>query len=363
MPVHPTSLLAFWAEVVALCCSVPCRYFFSRRRCDKGDDCRFSHAAAAGSELERFEEPCMFYARGRCTEGDFCRFQHIRTEDNRVPAADRRTPSECLDRLQEGLESLSLGQSTGPDGCAPEALGEAESQLQEQLHAECEAQPLCEEFTASGSCREGDDCSKAHGNWCSSCSKYALHPISRLAYLNHLGECGARVRHRTNMDASRAVTCSICLEVVLDNPDKGQRKFGLLDCQHSFCLTCIRQWRSNTDDQVDLESAVRTCPICRCTSHFVTPSNTWPANDEEKAAIRLAYMSRLAKIDCRNFDFGRGICPFGSSCFYRHADRDGTPMAQQVRWYNTADGVRKSLQPTLLSSFLENDRRFFNLRR
>lgn len=37
-------------------------------------------------------------------------------------------------------------------------------------------------------------------------------------------------------------------------------------------------------------------------------------------------------------------------------------QAQQVRWYNTADGVRKSLQPTLLSSFLENDRRFYNLR-
>ena len=86
------------------------------------------------------------------------------------------------------------------------------------------------------------------------CSTYALHPTSRLAYLSHQGECGARARLRANRDASRRVTCSICLETVLDNPDKSQRKFGLLDCQHAFCLSCIRQWRSNADDSVDLES-------------------------------------------------------------------------------------------------------------
>jgi hypothetical protein len=27
--------------------------------------------------------------------------------------------------------------------------------------------------------------------------------------------------------------------------------------------------------------------------------------------------------DCIHFDFGDGTCPFGTSCFYRHAYRDG----------------------------------------
>jgi hypothetical protein len=27
--------------------------------------------------------------------------------------------------------------------------------------------------------------------------------------------------------------------------------------------------------------------------------------------------------DCVHFDFGDGTCPFGTSCFYRHAYRDG----------------------------------------
>lgn len=31
----------------------------------------------------------------------------------------------------------------------------------------------------------------------------------------------------------------------------------------------------------------------------------------------------MAEKDCAHFDFGDGTCPFGTSCFYRHAYRDG----------------------------------------
>ena len=39
-----------------------------------------------------------------------------------------------------------------------------------------------------------------------------------------------------------------------------------------------------------------------------------------------SYKKRLAGIDCKHFDQGRGRCPFGSSCFYRHSDEHGRPM-------------------------------------
>jgi hypothetical protein len=35
-------------------------------------------------------------------------------------------------------------------------------------------------------------------------------------------------------------------------------------------------------------------------------------------------------IDCRHFAFGDGTCPFGSSCFYRHAYRDGSLEVSQT---------------------------------
>lgn len=36
-----------------------------------------------------------------------------------------------------------------------------------------------------------------------------------------------------------------------------------------------------------------------------------------------AYKAKLGTIDCRHFAFGDGTCPFSTSCFYRHAYRDG----------------------------------------
>jgi hypothetical protein len=31
--------------------------------------------------------------------------------------------------------------------------------------------------------------------------------------------------------------------------------------------------------------AVRTCPLCRTTTHYITPSPIWPASQEEKDVI------------------------------------------------------------------------------
>jgi hypothetical protein len=69
--------------------------------------------------------------------------------------------------------------------------------------------------------------------------------------------------------------------------------------------------------------ALRTCPVCRQRTDFVTPSLVWPADGEEKAAILGAYRAKLGGIDCRYFDFGEGTCPFSTSCMYRHAYPNG----------------------------------------
>ncbi len=35
---------------------------------------------------------------------------------------------------------------------------------------------------------------------------------------------------------------------------------------------------------------------------------------------------------------GEGKCPFGTSCFYRHVYRDGTPWTPDLRKVGTAEG-------------------------
>lgn len=34
----------------------------------------------------------------------------------------------------------------------------------------------------------------------------------------------------------------------------GERKFGLLSCDHAFCLGCIRNWRNSTSGGVDIDA-------------------------------------------------------------------------------------------------------------
>ena len=44
---------------------------------------------------------------------------------------------------------------------------------------------------------------------------------------------------------SKDLTCGICMEVVYQKTVSSERRFGLLsNCNHVFCLTCIRKWRA-----------------------------------------------------------------------------------------------------------------------
>jgi E3 ubiquitin-protein ligase makorin len=114
--------------------------------------------------------------------------------------------------------------------------------------------------------------------------------------LAHREACGAAAARRERWARDRSVECGICLERVLDKPDPSARRFGLMACEHSFCLSCIRAWRST--DEADVDTALRTCPVCRTTTHFITPSATWPASAEEKDAVLRAYKAKMAAIDC-----------------------------------------------------------------
>ena len=43
---------------------------------------------------------------------------------------------------------------------------------------------------------------------------------------------------------SKDKSCGICMETVLEKMPKYEQKFGVLsNCNHVFCLSCIRKWR------------------------------------------------------------------------------------------------------------------------
>lgn len=173
------------------------------------------------------------------------------------------------------------------------------------------ADELCA-FSIMGKCRYGSFCRNVHGLQCPRCLLHVLHPTDMARNEEHLNECLSKPES-VPIAQIHQIPCGLCHLPVLQGVDP---RFGLLNCSHAFCLACIRSWRATHFDANNENS--RSCPECREVTYFIVPSSTWIEDQEEKIKIIEQYKKRMSAIPCKYHDFGRGDCPFGSSCFYEH---------------------------------------------
>ena len=94
------------------------------------------------------------------------------------------------------------------------------------------------------------------------CGRYMLHPHNEEQRKEHSSECHARHDRLAALRHSQGVECCVCLERVLDKPTAAERKFGLLSCEHPFCLGCIRGWRSHHESGADTDTVRLLQHIC-----------------------------------------------------------------------------------------------------
>ena len=113
---------------------------------------------------------------------------------------------------------------------------------------------------------------------------------------------------------SRYMECAVCLEVVFDKANPRDCVFGILpNCNHCFCVACIRVWRNSNRPSKNFKA----CPVCRVESTFYVHSDYW-LEDQDKVKLILKYKDSLAKKPCRYYAEGRGRCHAGSKCLYKH---------------------------------------------
>ncbi|XP_028632565.1 probable E3 ubiquitin-protein ligase makorin-3 isoform X2 [Grammomys surdaster] len=184
--------------------------------------------------------------------------------------------------------------------------------------------PLCR-YAARGQCLRGDRCAYPHGEICDMCGQQALHPWDAAQQEAHRRACVEA--HERDMELSFAVqrsmdkVCGICMEVVYEKAVPSDRRFGILfSCNHTYCLRCIRRWRSATQFENRIS---KSCPQCRVSSGFVIPSEFWVEEEEEKEKLVQQYKEGMSQKDCRYFAGGLGHCPFGEFCFYKHEYPEG----------------------------------------
>merc|ERR1712226_1445947 len=162
----------------------------------------------------------------------------------------------------------------------PTSIADAESQL-------------CP-FSLVGECRYGEHCAYVHGLICDLCGTPSLHPNHEEQRKRHQEEC--MNQHESDMELafaharSKDKICGICMEVVMDKP-KGEARFGIMpNCNHCYCLSCLRKWRQAKQFE---HKIIRACPECRQTSDYICPSRYWVDTKEEKDKLLNDYKKNL----------------------------------------------------------------------
>ncbi|XP_015424582.1 PREDICTED: probable E3 ubiquitin-protein ligase makorin-3, partial [Myotis davidii] len=242
----------------------------------------------------------------------------------------------------EGWEAGAQGWAAGAEGRAAGAQGWANATEfvpgqpywgreafpapdlpQQNLEMERERR-LCRD-AAMGQCFRGESCAYLHGELCELCGRQALHPADAAQRADHIQAC--MNRHQQDMELSFAVqrsadkVCGICMEVVYEKANEGDRRFGILsNCNHTYCLRCIRTWRTAREFR---SRVIKSCPQCRVSSRLVIPSEFWVEDPAAKQELTRQYKEAMRAKTCRYFAVVRDCCPFGENCFYRHAEPEG----------------------------------------
>ncbi|CAF3427802.1 unnamed protein product [Rotaria sp. Silwood1] len=348
-----------------------CRYFLSNA-CRYGDKCFYSHDRSTG----QVNNVCRYYLQGKCAYENRCRYDHVRPKPQ-ISTTFQAVSLRTNPPLQQNIiNNQSRPINTGvPMSYASVCRGNNDmidsSNLTQQLSPSpsiFSLQSLCPYAEKDGICEAletGRYCPYVHGDLCDLCAMPALHPTNEKQREQHRLEC--LKKHEDECEEAFAIQrsedkkCGVCLETVWDRD--GDKRFGILEnCDHIFCLDCIRKWRASSNYE---HKVVKACPECRVKSDFVTPTKYWPENEEAKQELIKAYKENLQQIHCKFFKRGDGLCPFGSKCFYLHVDKRGQPVQlgpPRRRQRINAHGELENFSDVFMLSVFSNDDidRFFD---
>ncbi|XP_032663886.1 probable E3 ubiquitin-protein ligase makorin-1 isoform X1 [Odontomachus brunneus] len=375
--------------------SVVCRYF-KNGVCREGGNCRFRHIQGTRDDTDVntaettpsgpiFNVTCRFFKQGICRFGSQCHFRHSangsdsnakqsNSVENSVSAQHTASSSKKGNNEKRAAEEWVKAPEFVPTVVPPVAgssssadevftSGTSTSTSKPASYAQAvnpsgqasspALEPLCPFAEATGICRKLN-CTYLHGDICEFCNCAALHPHNEEQQKKHTNACVKQ--HEADMELSFAIqrskekSCGVCFETIMEKSSREQR-FGILpNCNHCFCLTCIRKWRQAK--QFD-NKIIRACPECRVPSDFVCPSMYWVDTKEEKEKLIKDYKGALSTKDCKYFNKGRGKCPFGNKCFYLHALPDGTKKDVGPPRRRHADYDIDFLHQLILWDFLE----------
>ncbi|GFS21934.1 E3 ubiquitin-protein ligase makorin-1 [Elysia marginata] len=185
-------------------------------------------------------------------------------------------------------------------------------------------------FPLRGRCRDGCRCSQFHartvpsGKPCKHFQRGHCKFGLNCKFSHVLGSAESTLSQRKRDEEQE---CSICFEKMLANnetsDDATTSKFGILqNCNHCFCLSCIRKWRTTEGGTLAMR---KTCPVCRTPSDFTVPSEHLVETPEEKKKFIENFKKNLSHVV--TLDWAEGFVRTALNAHvYLHALPDGTDV-------------------------------------
>jgi len=175
----------------------------------------------------------------------------------------------------------------------------------------------CAWFHEKKSCRFGSRCCFSHDVVAVACDSLE---ITKNNASNNNEEAHPSKNTTTSSNTeNEEFNCGVCFESVVQ---LGKR-YGLLsNCEHCFCIDCLREWRSSTLKMKQDIDVTQSCPTCRVKSSVVVASKDFVVGCEKDILLQ-RYKKKMEEMSCRYFDGSIGSCPFGRGCFYAHVNWDG----------------------------------------
>ncbi|KAJ0064181.1 hypothetical protein NL108_001494 [Boleophthalmus pectinirostris] len=298
-----------------------CRRFLSGN-CIYGDGCRFRHV--------RPTQMCRHFLKGDCWFGDRCKFLHVFPSGGRLSFFSSVAPG--LSERSVSEHTVVQADSHGPNTSSNQASNVAMNTI--------EAHSLERRFRQMDLAQSSE--------------------TGRLLQRNVPNEEmeGATAGPSQSADRAQAIlrskdmSCGICMDKIFEKRELGERRFGILpNCNHTFCLKCIKTWRKTRRLSPDV---VKSCPQCRVKSGFYVPHDYW-VEGQEKESLIAAFKNKFSKKTC-DFYLRQGRCPFKSDCLYRH-DKKLPPheISEDTDDLYTSDVLNLLLAMALIDSDDEDD--------
>jgi E3 ubiquitin-protein ligase makorin len=215
-----------------------------------------------------------------------------------VPESQRNELTHAPSSFYEALTGKKYTANIASNGLEENIFDENYIEYLRQKQATSEIQTLkilCPYYEKTMTCPFNDTCEYVHGELCDICNMPCLNPFDQEQCESHRKDCMNVIEK--DMQEAFAVQCSaqkacgVCMEIVWDKENESDRRFGILEnCNHIFCLDCIRKWRSSKAYE---NTIVKACPECRVKSDFVTPSRFWFEDEDNKKYIIEEYKTKL----------------------------------------------------------------------